>query len=109
MKRLMEYSLPLLALLCIAIIASLYGPWALEAVGYTGNPRDGGTLILFAVLTYIVSCIYLLSLLSPALRRVVLRTPASGLGIRHLSLGIVVLYIVWATYMLIMLSQSTDL
>ena len=104
MNKLIDYGLPLLALLCIAVIASFYGPLVLESFGDPGNPRDGSTLILFSVVIYLISCVFLLAFLSPKFRGEYLDKK-----IRYFPLGIVLMYVAWATYMLIMLSRSTDL
>jgi hypothetical protein len=104
MNKLIDYGIPLLALLCIAVIASFYGPLVLESFGDPGNPRDGATLILFSVVIYLISCVFLMTLLSPNFRG-----EYFDKKIRYLPLGIVLMYVAWATYMLIMLSRSTDL
>jgi hypothetical protein len=108
MNKLLAYGLPLLAFLCITLIIFLYGPWVLEGSGFPASPRDGGTQIALAVLTYLVSCLFLLSLLLSKFRALVFIRELLGIKIMYCSLGVVILYVVWATYILIMLSRSTD-
>lgn len=108
MNKLIAYGFPLLAFSCIVLIISLYGPWVLESSGYSANSHDGGAQIALAVAVYFSSCLFLLSLLFPKFRGLVFRRDYLGMKIKYCSLGVVIFYVAWATYILIMLSRSTD-
>lgn len=99
-----------LALAVLLVVAGMYGPYALDALGLPviKLPGDGSTLIIVGLVVYVVAFLTVLSLVIPAYRELVV--PKQSRPTKFATPLLVICgYVVWVTVLLFDLSQATDL